>query len=113
VIAGLFQEVKKVLSGNIFEEKKQKRRGFEGTMESDNVRVRVQRLMNGDLKRDKGTITAIKATGATRTSSIWAVSASSLRLALERHFIAYSRPYLVDGLRECLPSRSIWPIIDE
>jgi hypothetical protein len=54
MITGLFQEIKKILSRNVFEEKKQKRRGFKGPVEGDDVRVRVQRLVNGDLKRDKG-----------------------------------------------------------
>jgi hypothetical protein len=46
MIAWLLQEVKEVLAGNVFEKQKEIRRGFEGTIQRDDVGVGWQRLVN-------------------------------------------------------------------
>jgi hypothetical protein len=46
MIAWLFQKIKEVLAGNVFEEQKEIGRRFEGTVERDDIRVCRQRLMN-------------------------------------------------------------------
>ena len=49
MVAGLFEEIKKVFTGDKLEEKKQKRRGLEGAMKRDDVGVGRERLVNRSL----------------------------------------------------------------
>jgi hypothetical protein len=45
----LFKKEKKVFSWNVFEKKKKKGTSFKGAMKSNDVGVKVQRLMDVDL----------------------------------------------------------------
>jgi hypothetical protein len=49
MIAGLLQKVEEILSGDVFQQQEQEGFGLKGTMQSDDIWVRMKRLMNGDL----------------------------------------------------------------
>jgi len=42
MVAGLFQKVKEVLAGDVFEKEEQEGGGLKGTMKSDNVGMQMQ-----------------------------------------------------------------------
>jgi hypothetical protein len=49
----LFKKEKKVFSWNVFEKKKEKGTRFKGAMKGNDVGVKVQRLMDVNLKKKK------------------------------------------------------------
>jgi hypothetical protein len=56
----LFQKVKEVLAGNVFEKQKEVRRGLEGAVERDNVRVGGQRLVDRGLEQLRAQCVLVK-----------------------------------------------------
>ena len=115
MVAGLFEEIEKIFTGDKLEEEKQERTGLEGTMKSDDVGVCREGLMNRSLGKSQHSTSVVHRIYATRTSNSWAVSASSSRLAFDSTLIAYSRPYSVDWLpndpssRSMRPNAATWP----
>jgi hypothetical protein len=53
MVTGLFQKVKEILAGDIFEKEKQEGGSLKGAMKSDNIGMQMQRLMNGNLRWQK------------------------------------------------------------
>ena len=84
-------------------------------MEGNNIGMWTKGLVNGDLHREAGLVILEGTTGLERekcTSDICAASSCSSRLALDRHLMAYSRPYTMSWGVDGLVSRSIVPIVD-
>lgn len=50
MVAGLLEEVEKILSGDVFEHEKKYRTSLQSAMKSDDVRMRWDRLVNRSLQ---------------------------------------------------------------
>lgn len=53
MIASLFKEIKQVLAWDVFQNKKEKRGRFKGPVQSDDVGMRLERLVDSHLGRGK------------------------------------------------------------
>lgn len=51
MVPRLFEKIEKVFPRNVFQEKKKKGRGLKSAMKSNNIRMQMQRLVDGDLGR--------------------------------------------------------------